>query len=283
MPEIASAIQTVAIIEPGLIGASFGLALREAGFTGRRLGVGKAPYIEIARERCAIDHICSLEEAAASADLILLSGTVSNILDTIEQLAPLVGTNRLITDVGSTKRIIVEKANGFLPPDSFVGGHPMAGKEKRGAENAEAGLFRDRPYILTSRPNTLLFSAFVQWLQRMGVRIVEMDATQHDETVAFSSHLPQLLSTALAYTLSLRSDLPINSVFGSGLTDMTRLAMSAPGLWDSILETNRDQVLNAVDSYIATLKHLQHNLTTSELVNAFEVAQKYSYLLRKKE
>ncbi len=281
MPELPTEIQTVAIIEPGLIGASFGLSLRKAGFGGSILGVGVLPYIQAALDIGAIDQISTLENAAAAADLLFLSGTVYNILETIEQLGPLVRTGCLVTDVGSTKRTIVETANKFLPPGSFVGGHPMAGKEKRGAEHAEAGLFEGRPYLLTSQPALPVFQAFASWLELMGAQLLEMDPYRHDATVAFSSHLPQLASTALAFTLSQQGDLPITSVYGSGLTDMTRLALSSPTLWDSILTTNRDEVVSAVDSYISTLNHIRDTLASSKLVNVFEVAQRYAYLLRK--
>ena len=276
----ADAIRTVAIIGPGLIGGSFGLALRKAGFDGDILGVGKLPYIDSALKVGAIDRISTLEDASEVADLLYLSGTVDGILSTIDQLTTAIRSDCIVTDVGSTKSAIVKRAAIRLPSGCFVGGHPLAGKEKRGAENADPDLFRDRPYILTSRLSSPRFRAFIYWLGKMGARLVELEAAQHDATVAFSSHLPQLLSTALACTLAERRDLPVTTVFGSGLADMTRLALSAPDLWESILATNRDQVVSALDAYVAKLSELRVGLLKGEIDNSFEVANAYAYLLR---
>lgn len=278
MPD--SPLRTVAIVGSGLIGSSFGLGLRKAGFDGLILGVDRPPYAEAALKVGAIDQISTLPDAAAVADLLYLSGTVYDILEAIKHLGKLVRPGCLVTDVGSTKRAIADCAALHLPSESFVGGHPMAGKEKRGAENADADLFRDRPYILTSRSPLPACAAFVALLEKMGASIIDMDAAQHDVTVAFSSHLPQLLATALACSLAERTDLPITKVFGSGLTDMTRLALSAPGLWASILDTNRDQVLQAIDTYILELSRLRNSLSTDQLMERFEIANQYAYLLR---
>lgn len=281
MPDSTPAIQKVAIVGPGLIGGSFGLGLRKCGFSGAIVGVGESPYIESALACGAVTRISTLEEAAELVDLLYLSGTVDNILETIDRLTPIVRPGCLVTDVGSTKRCIVDRAAAFHSA-LFVGGHPMAGKEKRGVENADPDLFRDRPYILTSSPDARVFREFTSWLSRMGARITTMEAGQHDATVAFSSHLPQLISTALAFTLSQHRELPVTSVFGSGLTDMTRLALSAPGLWQSILETNRDQVISAIDEYLQTLNTIRSGLASSEIFHIFERANEYAYSLRTK-
>ena len=156
MPDSASLIRTVAIVGPGLIGGSFALALRQEGFAGEILGVGASPYVQRALSLRVISGIATLEEAARSADVIYLSETVDGILRILEQLGPNIRQECLVTDAGSTKRTIVETALRFLPREAFLGGHPMAGKEKRGVENAEANLFRDRPYILTSGPESPL-------------------------------------------------------------------------------------------------------------------------------
>lgn len=282
MPDLPFILRRIAIIGPGLIGGSFGLALRQAGFDGELVGVGEQPYIDQAVRVGAIDRISTLEDAAYQADLCYLSGTVDSILDDLPSLSALVPASCLVTDAGSTKRTITEKANRYFQPGQFLGGHPMAGKEKRGAEHAEAELFRDRPYILTSRPETTHGEAFIYWLHHIGARVVEMSPEQHDTAVAFASHLPQLASTALALTLREQTDLPISDVGGSGLFDMTRLAQSSPELWLSILNTNRDEVVSAIDEYIRTLNQLRESLIDSNLPYMFELANTYAYFLRNK-
>ena len=154
---------------------------------------------------------------------------------------------------------------------AFLGGHPMAGKEQRGAEAADADLFRNRPWILTSRNEDPVELEFRAWLEKFGARIRFLDAATHDRLVAWSSHLPQLASTALA--AALHDQQPVAaSVAGPGLTDMTRLAMSSYDLWRDILDTNRVEVSAALDAYIARLQGLRTDIE-DEFARGAEFAQ----------
>jgi prephenate dehydrogenase len=276
-------IQTIAIIGVGLIGGSFALALREAGFSGEIVGVSSPPAIQVGIDYGAISRGVSLEEAAASADLLYLAQPVDRILETIEVLGRIVTRNSLITDGGSTKSVIVKKASEHLGSAAFLGGHPMAGKEQRGVEAADAQLFRDRTYILCP-PATAVspFEAdFRSWLTRIGATVLEMPADEHDATVAFTSHLPQLLSTALADTLAKCNNPHLQSVFGGGLIDMTRLALSSADLWESILGTNKAAVADALDEFVKTLAGIRQAIGSDELREYFTRASAYSCELRK--
>ncbi len=140
-------MRTLAIAGVGLIGGSLGLALRKRGFPGTILGISSPKTIETALSRGAIDRGVTLQEAAAEADVILLAQPISVILQTIEELIPIARPDCLITDAGSTKRLICERG-GALP--CFLGGHPMAGKETTGIGAADADLFSGRPWIFCS-------------------------------------------------------------------------------------------------------------------------------------
>ena len=249
-------MRNVAIVGVGLIGASFGLALRKAGFTGVITGVSSSRSIEAAVKRGAIDAGAPLEQATAEADLIFLSQPISGILETLKHLDPLVKPHALITDAGSTKTAICETAAAHLHRGTFVGGHPMAGKEQRGAEAADADLFRGRPWILTSAGGSAAATEFRSWLEKIGAQIRVLDASTHDRLVAWSSHLPQLASTALAAAIQNHQP-DATLVAGPGLADMTRLALSSYDLWRDILETNQTEVAAALDSYIAKLQALR--------------------------
>jgi len=131
-------MNTVAIVGTGLIGGSFGLALREAGFQGAILGVSSEGAIAEAVAAGAIDRGMPLAEAVPQADLVFLSQTIGRILDSVRHLEPLVRPGALVTDAGSTKCEIVDTARQHLSRCQFLGGHPMAGKEKRGAAAAAA-------------------------------------------------------------------------------------------------------------------------------------------------
>lgn len=276
-------INTVAIVGLGLIGGSFGLALRKAGFEGKIVGVCAPPYVEKALEMGAISRKSdSLQEVAESADLIYLAHKVDSIITSLDVLGPIARPGCLLTDSGSTKVVITAKAAESVKFAEFVGGHPMAGKERRGIENADADLFRGRPYVLTTpHSNSLVFGEFKSWLTKMGAHIVSVSAKEHDRAVAFTSHLPQLLSTTLASTLEIHNQEAFTEVFGPGLLDMTRLALSASDLWTSILDTNKEEVLGAVDAFTQVLNTVRKQLIVNELENTFTSAAEYAKQLRK--
>jgi prephenate dehydrogenase len=275
-------LKRVAIAGTGLIGASFGLALRGAGFDGEIVGVSSPGAIAAATAAGAIDRGAPLAEAVADADLIFLSQTIGRIIDTVRHLDALVKPGTLVTDAGSTKCEIVDIARQSISRCQFLGGHPMAGKESRGAAVAEAGLFRGRSWVLTpDEPAELETPAareFCGWLRKIGARIVVLDADEHDRVVSFTSHLPQLVSTALAVAVSERADV---SVAGSGLMDMTRLALSSYDLWRDILATNSEHIERALAIYIQELEHVRENLRTRQLQKEFERGAELAARLRK--
>lgn len=284
MPEPATQeIKTVAIIGVGLIGGSFGLAIQQAGFRGRVFGVSPPPVIHQAIARGAISAGITIEEACDQADLLYLADRVDGIIDVLDLIGPAASRTALITDVGSTKRAIVEKALQAVRSATFVGGHPLAGKEVRGVENADGNLFRGRPYVLTgaSRESSVVL-AFHRLLEGIGAEIIHMSPEEHDEAVAFTSHLPQLLSTALAQTIAEQNPSAFHNVVGPGLLDMTRLALSSPALWTSILRTNNDHVVRAIDVFISRLTSLRHHLTSEMLVDQFASAAKLAEDIRSK-
>jgi prephenate dehydrogenase len=264
----------VAIIGTGLIGASFGLALKRAGFTGAVLGVSSERALSDAIAAGAIDRGLPLAEAAAQADLVFLSQSIGRILDTIRHLDPLLKPGTLVTDAGSTKTEIVDLARQFMRRGQFLGGHPMAGKETRGAGAAEAELFQGRTWVVTpDEPAELETPAardLLGWLRRIGARVVVLNCDEHDRVVAFTSHLAQLASTALGSTVA--ENLAHEShlrIAGPGLADMTRLALSSYELWRDILATNSEHIDRALARYIQELEHIRENLRTRQLQDEF--------------
>ncbi len=276
-------MQTVAIAGVGLIGGSFGLALKRAGFRGRILGVSSPATLEKALQRGAIDEPATLEDAAARADLIYLAGPIHAILETLPRLERLARPGALVTDAGSTKRRICEAGRG-LRGALFLGGHPMAGKEKRGVEEAEADLFEGRPYLLVpSRPEDLEHEAareFAAWLGRIGAEVRVMTPEEHDRTVALSSHLPQMLSTALASMVD--GEEGAACAAGPGLADMTRLALSGWEIWQDILETNRDEIVRALEAFEERLCELRAELERGLPEDGFRRGAQFAQRLRQR-
>jgi prephenate dehydrogenase len=269
-------LQTVAIVGVGLIGGSFAKAIRAAGYSGRILGVSSPAVARQAVELGVIDSAVSLEEAAAQAELLYLSQPIKRILELLPRLDAMARPDALITDAGSTKSLIVSTARSHIKRALFVGGHPMAGKESRGVDNSDAELFRGRTYLLTpfdaadlERPPVIYLRGL---LEKIGARVSVMSAEEHDRTVALTSHLPQLVSTALAAALS--SNLSDGELIaaGPGLLDTTRLAASPYEIWQDILDTNRAAIDSALGTLLNELQLLRNALEQGNVSASFERA-----------
>jgi prephenate dehydrogenase len=258
-------VKTVAVVGVGLIGGSFALAVRAAGFAGKIIGVSTPEAVRVAIARGIIDSALPLAEAAAMADLIYLARPIEGILSVLDELDSFVKPGTLITDAGSTKSAICARAAEKIHRGRFVGGHPMAGKEARGAGEAEASLFRGRPYVLTSRCDELerLVASF-------GARVEIISAEEHDVLVAFTSHLPQLISTALAASIGTEPE--ALRVAGPAAMDLTRLALSPYEIWRDIFATNAVNIDAAMGVFIARLEGLRSELRGSRMEQEFERA-----------
>lgn len=280
-------ISSVAIVGVGLIGGSFGLALRDSGFLGPVFGVSSQPALEAALRKGAITATASLEQAVSQADLVYLAQPVDRILQTLEDLGPriferIIDRPILLTDAGSTKQAIVELAGRKLPPNIFLGGHPMAGKEVSGADAADGQLFRGRPYVLTPTPgfNNPFLDSFRSVVMNSGAAPLLLSPEEHDAVVAMTSHLPQLLSTTLGLTLAVNPNPLFGVVHGAGLTDMTRLARGSAELWQSIVDTNRSKILDAIDKFAVQLSEMRKAVATGNISAQFLKAHTLCLQLR---
>jgi prephenate dehydrogenase len=280
-------MERVFIIGTGLIGASTGLALRGAGFAGRIDG-WDASSLEMAAavQMGAIDGRASNRDDAVGlaklADVIVLAVPVLAIKDWMQQLAPVLRARQLVTDVGSTKVEIVELAERLFVGSetaSFLPGHPMAGKESGGALLAEGGLFDGAMWLFT--PTTTEMTAMEKewrgWVGCFGSRTLDMDAARHDELCAWVSHLPQMLSTALAALLEDRfGDAPeIAAIGGRALRETTRLGASPYSMWRDVALTNTGPVADTLLALEQRLQHVRENLRTPELRDEFALANRF--------
>jgi prephenate dehydrogenase len=284
-------MRRVLIVGTGLIGASAGLALRAQGFDGEIVGTGPTEQtLTIAREMGAIDLWVARsdgEAAAASADVILLAGPVMSILDWMQRLAPVLGEHQLVTDVGSTKVQIAElAAKLYNQPGKarFLPGHPMAGKESGGAVLAEAKLFENTMWLFTpaagAQPSALE-TEWRRWVAKFGARTMDLDPARHDEICAWVSHLPQMLSTALAALLEetfagdpVRRE-EIAAIGGRALRETTRLGASPYSMWRDIALSNTEPIAQTLHALEQRLAHVRENLRTPELKEEFRLANEF--------
>jgi prephenate dehydrogenase len=271
----------VTIVGLGLVGGSWGLALRKTGFRGRRVGHDRQEVLERALKAGAVDEgATDFGRAVANADLVILATPVGTILELLPLTARQAPPGALTTDVGSTKRLISERAREvFTGGRLFLGGHPLTGKERSGFEEAEAGLFQGARYALTplvpDHMNDPRVGAFSRLVESVGARPLTCDPARHDRAMAFLSHLPQLLSTGLASLISERAgaDFIPPEFAASGFRDATRLAESPYSVWRDICLTNSENIQEALDLVIAKLETMKSTLRGQELKREFEAAR----------
>ena len=268
--------ERIAIIGVGLIGGSLGLAFKRGVPTPHILGIGRNPQsLDLAQRMGAIDaSALSPSGVLEDRDLVILASPVEHILKTLDTLGSELRTGTLVSDVGSTKRLICQHAWRSLPPGiEFIGGHPVAGREVAGIANILPGLFKGAPYVLCPRPGASpeMLSRLTRLVELVEARPIIMDAERHDQAIAWVSHLPQLLSTALAGQ-SLGKDTQIS---GSGFRDMIRLAASPLSVWQGIVDSNLDNIDWALRSYINGLEEMRVRLMEGKLSEDFRRAEAF--------
>jgi len=262
--------ERIAVVGLGLMGASVALAARRAWPSALVIGVDRNAVLEKAMLRHAIDVASENLMIISEADLVVLATPVGTIVDLLPSLAERIGTNAVITDVGSTKRAILEAARTLPARLAFVGGHPLAGAAAGGIDAARPDLFVGRPWLFIAgadeqRETVGRLSAFARGL---GARPVTLpSAAAHDRLLAFLSHLPQLTASALMSIVGEAAGEEGLELAGRGLMDTTRLASSPAGIWRDICATNEDEIGASLDALIAVLQDLRQNLANGAAID----------------
>lgn len=274
-------IRQITIIGNGLIGGSLGLALKKRKFTGRIVGCDRPAVLERAQEKGAIDAgFTNPADAIRGSLLVVLATPVIAIIDLIERLGPSLPAKAFLTDVGSTKGEVVARAQkvfGKTAAQRFLAGHPMAGKEQSGVEFADADLFQGAAWFVTPMPGQDVYSGlsgeFLEWVEKLGARIANLPAQEHDQLCAWISHLPQMISTALAASLVDEfGQAPLLEAGGRALREMTRISSSPYSMWRDIAITNNKNIADALSKLEQRLAHIRENLGSRELATEFERA-----------
>ncbi len=250
---------TVGIAGIGLIGGSLAKDIRTFGLAGHIRGWNRtAAHAERAVELGLVDEVAeSLDELAATSDLLVLAFPVNILVETLPRLLDKVRPGQVIIDVGSTKFALAEAVKHHPNRKHFVACHPMAGTEKSGPEAALDNLFRNRFTLLidteASDPQAV---EKVQILWRtVGAVLAELSAEEHDRTAALLSHMPHVLAYALARTIKdAERNHALNARFaGGGLASMTRIAHSPISMWQPIFQQNKAPLLEAIDTFMTQL------------------------------
>ena len=254
-------MEKIAVIGLGLMGGSLALALKKSAVGGAEvIGYSRRPEtVEMARERGVIDvGAGEITSAVREADLVIIATPVLAIKEVLREISPELTQGCVVTDAGSTKTKVMEWAAEYLPGGiSFIGGHPMAGKETSGIDEADADLFRDCVYCLTPAPTATkeAIQSLEVIVKAIGARPLFIDAGVHDELVAGVSHLPMLLSAAFVAATTESPYWPeMSGIAARGYRDVSRLASGSPEMNRDICVTNREQIVRWIDRYIDELK-----------------------------
>ena len=243
----------ITIIGVGLLGGSFGMAVRKAGAADRVAGVDlDRPTLDRARERGAIDEgFLDLGEGVDGAGLVVLAVPVRSILEMLPGLAPLLGRETILLDLGSTKEAIISAVAGQSGIKRYVGGHPMAGTEHAGIEHADDRLFQDATFALVPPPGVDdgAVGLLKDLVRRIGAHPAVIPAERHDRIVSITSHLPYLLSVVLALAAEnlAREEDRLGEFAASGFRDTSRLAASTVRVMADICLTNGRPLLRGIE------------------------------------
>jgi prephenate dehydrogenase len=285
-------LNRVTIVGLGLMGGSLALALRRAGMATHIVGCGRTERLQQALELGAIDSGCvDAGEAVAGSDYVFLCTPVETSIKLLAQIAPRLRPGALVSDVGSTKSTFATAAREIFGDSAgrrVLPGHPLAGREVSGLAHATADLYQDCLWILTpiaARAKDCLVPShynLLAALEAIGARVIFSTPVEHDRTLAYTSHLPQLLSTALALTLekAFGAGNPALQTHAGGLRTMLRLAGSEPTMWEQIAASNQQNLAAALEGMEAQLRGLRQSLGTSEFRERFEQAREFSKYLK---
>jgi len=261
----------VAIVGPGLIGGSLGMDLRSGGLAGRVVGVGhRRPSLEAALEMGAVDEVSlDLESVVGQADLVVLAVSVGRIPEIASRAVPRMRDGSILTDVGSVKAPICSAVAALLraaspPRIRFVGGHPLAGSEKRGIRAARRGLFRGALCVLTpceeTDPGGVALGRVGEMWRALECRVRELPPGLHDDLVARISHLPHLVAACLVNAAPDEA-LPLA---GSGFADTTRVASGDPALWREICLANAGALAQALEEFAGEVRAFREALAAGD-------------------
>ncbi len=258
-----STSKTLGIVGVGLIGASLGLALKQAGFCQRVLGVGRSSAnLATAQAMGAIDAAVDLETCALESDWIVLAVPVAQTFTVLHTIEPHLKATALITDAGSTKSDVIMAAKTALGDKvaQFVPAHPIAGGAHHGANAAKADLFQKKQTIICplqeNHPQAV--SQIDELWQAAGAMTHRMSALQHDAVFASVSHLPHVLSFALMLQVSGSEDAEVKfGHAGAGFRDFTRIAASSPEMWRDICLANKTALVKELDQYAQLVERLR--------------------------
>lgn len=268
--------KTIAIVGIGLIGGSMALRLREMKLSSKILGVeNNENHAEQALALKLVDEITDYESALLKADLILLAVPVDETLRLLPDILDKISDRQIVLDIGSTKKALMQQVKNHPKRARYVATHPMWGTEYSGPTAAQKNAFRGKAVIMCDREDTAPDA--LEWVENMyekiGMRLVYMDAAAHDLHTAYVSHISHITSFALANTVLEKEKVEdaIFEIASGGFESTVRLAKSNPKMWVPILLQNRDNIIDVLDEHLDQLAKFRDGLKLSNAEKLYDL------------
>lgn len=253
----------IGIVGLGLMGGSMALALKHLSFISSIIGFDhNQSHQEIALKRGLVERFTDYDTLKKECDIIILAIPVEGVIEFLQNSTDISGSNKTIIDLGSTKAQII----GAIPPEirkNVVAAHPMTGTEQFGPKAALEGLYAEKVVVLCNLEDSgdVQRDNALRIFQSIGMKIIRMNAIDHDHHAALISHMPHIISYALANTVLNQEDTEnILTLAAGGFRSMSRLAKSSPAMWEDIFRQNRSNVLEAIELFEEELKTLKNAL-----------------------
>ncbi len=258
-------INKIAVLGLGLIGGSFVKAIKHADNKIFISAFDKPEILTKAEKEKVIDEALVSVDDSLNYDLIIIALPIEQSLNLFKQLAPKLKSNQIISDLCSVKGIFADEWKNCFSRGTYIGAHPMTGKEKSGYDNSDLLLFENSVFIVCAEnADEQIINAYIQFIKLTGSRITLLDAYLHDKITARVSHLPQLISVLLMNQANNKfENIALLDFAAGGFRDMTRIASSDYEIWKSIIKYNKTEILKTINGFKEQLSVLQ-NLIDSE-------------------
>ena len=273
----------ITIIGLGHIGGSFAKDIRERGLATRIIGVeNNEMHATQALELGLVDLVLPMSEALLEADLVLLTIPVDAMLQVLPGILDQVNANQTVMDAGSTKEALIESVKDHAMRSRYVASHPMAGRENSGPGAAISGLFEGKCSVICNREGSAsdAVARVIELYEALGMRIVELEAHEHDLHAAYVSHISHISSFALALTVLAKEkdEKRIFQLASGGFDSTVRLAKSSPDMWVPIFRQNRDNVLDVLDEHINVLSRFRSLLIKKDFNTFHELIDQANHI-----
>ncbi len=257
----------IGIVGLGLMGGSMALALKHLSFVSSIIGTDhNYEHQRIALQRALVDRFVSFEELKRECDVIFLAVPVDGVIALLQEATDLAASDKTLIDLGSTKALIVEAIPEAIRAN-VVAAHPMTGTEQFGPSAALEGLYAEKVVVLCDLEHSgdVQRDTALRIFRAIGMQVHTMGAAQHDRHAAFISHMPHVISYALANTVLAQEEKEnILALAAGGFRSMSRLAKSSPAMWEDIFRQNRENVLAAVELFETELTTLKKALKNED-------------------